>query len=760
MAKIVFVGNCQVQSVCNAYNSFVSPWTGETATFVDAYAFTPDKVGGLLEGADILVGQVAEFKSHIDIDDVPAHVVKYRIPVVSAGFLWPFGGQPHPKTVSLPYMPLGPYSAEFGDSYLNRMINKNKGVDFDEILEKYLKLDVNKLVNLDRLLELNLEKQRNRDRLTGFNVADIIEEYFRDEHIFLTPYHPNLRVARYLIQQTFRVMGVEQRAIDRVQKWLTITPFPKTGNPIHPSVQRHFGLKYAEPDYQYRYFSEGTFTFEQFVSRYLRYEWNETLEEGLALAQDRKFDAAIEKITIGLQRSPQSSNGFHTLSGVLDSIGRVDEAIAAVRRAVELEPDNAAAVRHLGVLLGRTEHVQESEELLRKAIALSPGSAEYYAALAHLLQRQKRLDEATVVLKEAVERNPVAPNYRTHYASLLEAKGELAEAEQVLRRTIEAAPDDAHAHNTLSHVLAKQNRLAEAIAAARRAVELQPDNIAYIGYLGHLLTRDGQDAEAERVLARAIEMSPGTAGFYNDLSQLFERQGRAKEAATLLQQVIARGTDDVPIHARLAHLYLRSEDLAAAEREYRKAAELEPGNAAFRASQADMLARQGKRDEAVTVLREAIAGGMSDPQIHGLLGHILSQGRDYKGAEREFRTAMEKAADGSRFGLPLADVLNRQGKWDEAVGVLRDAIARGASDPHVHGLLGHMLLQAQDLDGAEHEFRTAMEKASDGSNFRAALAQVLERLGRREEAAALVAGREGAQRPMPREIVLHFGPPR
>jgi hypothetical protein len=175
----------------------------------------------------------------------------------------------------------------------------NKGIAHDEILKKYINLDLNKMVNLDRLLELNLEQQRKRDAITGFNIADVIENYFREEHLFLTPYHPNLRIARSLIQQTFGTMGVGQTAIDRVEKWLTITPFPKHASPLHPSVQRHFGLKYAGPGYRYRYYSEGTFTFEEYVSRYLKFEWNEPLEEGLALASERKPEAALEMLTIG-----------------------------------------------------------------------------------------------------------------------------------------------------------------------------------------------------------------------------------------------------------------------------------------------------------------------------------------------------------------------------------------------------------------------------------------------------------------------------
>jgi Flp pilus assembly protein TadD len=806
MAKIVFVGNCQIQSICNAYNAFVSPWTGDSGHFVDAYSLDPAAAAAAFEGADILVGQVAETKSNIDVDGISAGVVRYRVPVVTGSFLWPFGGQPHPQSPSTArrYMPLGPYSAEFGDSYLNRMINR--GVDRDEILKKYIDLDLNKMVNLDRLLELNLEQQRKRDSVTGFNMAEVIEKYFREEHLFLTPYHPNLRVARSLIQQTFALMGVGQTAIDRVEKWLTITPFPKHSSPIHPSVQRHFGLKYAGPGYRFRYYSEGTFTFEEYVSRYLQFEWNEALEEGLALASERKLEAAVETLTIGLQRSPQSGNGFHSLSGVLDSLGRADDAIAAARTAVELEPNDSSAVRHLGVILGRTEHAQEAEQFLEKAISLSPGSAEYYVALSHFLQRQRRTDEAIAAVREAIERDPSVSSFRVHLAVLLEAKGADREAESELRRAVDQSPNTAHARRQLSHLLAKQNKLDEAVVEAQRAVDLEPDTAASVRHLGVLLGRVGRFEEGERLLRKAIELSPESAEYYFALSHmlhqqrrsdeaigatrqaverdpaavnfrihlaaLYETKGELHESEKALREAVERVPEAAPLHHALSHVLARQNKIAEAMTPMRRALSLEPNNAAHvaylghllnRSGQyadaegmlrraielaprspgihhdlSHVLERLGRRGEAITLLRQLISSGVEDSHVRARLGHLLQSSGDLTAAEREFRAACEKYPGVAGLRAALADVLNRQGKRDEAVNVLRDVIAGGTSDPHIHGLLGHLLLQASDLAGAEHEFRTALGKGSEGSNFRVHLADVLKRQGKPEEAAAFL----------------------
>ena len=666
MAKIVFVGNCQIQSVCNAYNTFVSPWTADVGTFVDAYKFKPGVVAATIQDADVIVGQVAEFEPELDIDAVPTRAAKLRIPVVCGGFLWPFAGvQPHPKSESRRYMPLGPYPRELGDTYLNRLINR--AVDPDEIVRKYLMLDVHKLVNLDRLLELNLEKQRNRDRATGFNTAEIIEKYFRDEHIFLTPYHPNLRVARYLIQETFRKMDVDEAAIERVGKRLSeAPPFPKEAAPIHPSVVRHFGLKYGDQDYRYRYFSEGTFTFEQYIRRYVRFEWNEPLEEGMALGREKKFEAAVEMLALGLRRSPSSTNGFIALSSVLEKLGRIDEALGAARKAVDLEPDNASAVRQLGVLLMHMEHLEEAERSLRRAVKLSLGAPHFLMALSHVLHRRKQSNEAVALARQAIEMDPIKAGFHAHLAAMLESNGEIAEAERSLRRAIDFAPNTAHPYTSLSRLLTRQNQLDEAIVEARKAVDLEPDKPDVLARLGHLLNRQEQYLEAEVVLRQAIKLSPETARFYHELSHVLLRQARHHEAVMLLQQFIADGRRDSSSHARLGQLMTQSGDLGTAESEFRIAVDLAPHVVDYRTSLADVLNRLGRRDEAVQVLREAIAQGTTHAHVHGLLAHILAQADDLEGAEREFRVVIQRSGNSSSFRSQLADVLKRQGRADEA----------------------------------------------------------------------------------------------
>jgi hypothetical protein len=86
------------------------------------------------------------------------------------------------------------------------------GVPPDEAVQR--DLDIDAMVDLDRLLEeVNLDQQRARDALTEYRFAELMADRFRDEHLFLTPYHPNHALARLWAMEVFQRIGLRRRRL-------------------------------------------------------------------------------------------------------------------------------------------------------------------------------------------------------------------------------------------------------------------------------------------------------------------------------------------------------------------------------------------------------------------------------------------------------------------------------------------------------------------------------------------------------------------
>ena len=127
--------------------------------------------------------------------------------------------------------------------------------------------------------------------------------------------------------------------------------FPVSAPPIHPRVAEKFGLTFADARSRYRYFDEGSFTFEEYCGRYMRFEWNPELAEGLYWYRNKDMDKALAALEKGVPASPRSAIGRAVLADLLAAKNRLVEAVQRARGAVAIEPDNPHYRKRLDYLL-------------------------------------------------------------------------------------------------------------------------------------------------------------------------------------------------------------------------------------------------------------------------------------------------------------------------------------------------------------------------------------------------------------------------
>ena len=146
---------------------------------------------------------------------------------------------------------------------------------------------------------------------------------------------------------------------------------------------------------------------------------------------------------------PNYAGAYNNLGTVLQSQGKLDEAVACHRRALELKPDHAEAYSNLSSALSSQKKWDEAIACCRRAIALKPDSATAYNNLGIALGGQGKCDEAVASyhrgagvearLRRGVQQSRQYP----------ERPGKVEEAAACCRRAIELKPNVAEAHNAL-----------------------------------------------------------------------------------------------------------------------------------------------------------------------------------------------------------------------------------------------------------------------------------------------------------------------
>jgi tetratricopeptide (TPR) repeat protein len=352
-ASIVFLGNCQAGTLATLYREVIARETGARVTYVESYVTAGEEAQKTVARANVLVRQVLDFAPatadlHSDGQTVLA-------PLVSAAFLWPCSGTKHPLNAPAPYLDeAGPYGAQIGDSFLNRLIAR--AVPARNAVAEYLAADIVTQRRVDAMREMILTKQRSRDEACGgYSFADFIEKRVYSEKLFRTAYHPELALTFHIAEEVFERMGVPGSLISQVRDYPGQL-FPKTEAPIHPAIARHFGLTYVNPGTQYRYFDEGGYTFLEYALRYMDYVWNADLPLGIHLSRHGDTHEAIEVLQRAVAASPRSAIGHSVLSTLMAREGQLAEAVILAWRAVELAPEDqhlARVAAHYQGLLNR-----------------------------------------------------------------------------------------------------------------------------------------------------------------------------------------------------------------------------------------------------------------------------------------------------------------------------------------------------------------------------------------------------------------------
>lgn len=452
--KIVFLGNCQSQSLATVYRERLAFYNDDLVTYIDIQNVrtSPAEGAKALAEADTVVLQLFDFPTKLSAADLRPECKIMKFPSVVAGFYWPFASQHHIHTPKGEIDP--PYPAQLGDRILNGYIAK--GLDPAAALKLYLEMDVASVAGLDRLFELYMDRQEQRDKAAGIDVAPVLLEHFRDEQIFLTPDHPNLRVFGVLARNIYQMLGSSETAVERALDALPATPFPHSALPIHPSVIKHFGLKFADEKTRYPYLEEGSFTFEEYVLRYMKYEWNEELKKGIL--GDDPLPERLETLSRGLRKSPDSVVGWRVLAELLLRQEKPLDAHSAACRSCMLGPANADSWVTYYRTLVALKDLDGAKRIAADCVAKFPQSSTiHYLAAESILHHGGNMAECVKRAESAVRLQSGNPHAHYLLGLSLTRSGDLTGAEESMRAAIEIAPANTEFKRALDRILSQKN---------------------------------------------------------------------------------------------------------------------------------------------------------------------------------------------------------------------------------------------------------------------------------------------------------------
>ena len=365
-------------------------------------------------------------------------------------------------------------------------------------------------------------------------------------------------------------------------------------------------------------------------------------------------------------------------------------ADSALESALQLDDELGAAYASIGLSQVQQGNTSAAAEAFQRAIKLAPNDATAYHWYGDmLLTRSARPEEALPVLQRARELDPLSPIVNVTLGEVLETVGEFDEALAQYRKAMEIEPDYPGAY----YLIGMQYRtvfgkLDEAILWHRREASIASARETSIFGWNYLDL--GDDAQAERWIDRANRANPN--GFPPRSIKVFLHRYRGEEAEAL--RLARRLMDTWPgNNTSLVTLVTYGRD----QEVLRELAPLYP---------------ELSCDSEITVTRLNLSQAINISLAVERTGDGECANRILNAALKQTRRMPSRGSRG--FGIANVEILARQGKIQQALDTLRQAIddgfrrawwAQGEGSPHMTSLL-----ENEEFKKMMNEIRSDMAK--------------------------------------------------
>ena len=443
---------------------------------------------------------------------------------------------------------------------------------------------------------------------------------------------------------------------------------------------------------------------------------NEEAMTGLAMVYSGLGDnqRALEILKQVADRNPSP----RTLTALVDAYETLHDyagAAEVLRRASELDPSNPDLKRNLAqdlVLAGKPE---ESLKVYADLVQDDPRDTESFLGMSQVYRQMNDFAKARAALDRAKQLEPDNFEIRYSEVSLLEAEGRHADAISAMKQLVDSTESKSYSPperanrlrllEALGDLYRSNEQFALAVETFRKMPELDPDTGArasrqivgtyreakdythalaeaeaafkkYADDRGVGLTRASLLAEmgkGEQAAAEVKRLYAGDGGKDSGfaLAEIYEKSKNYQEmgrALDVVEKLSPTQSEKVNLCFMRGAMYERSKQWDLAEKEFRKALEIEPDNVAVLNYFGYMLAdRDVRLDEAHKMIGRAIEQDPQNGAYLDSLGWVYYRMGKFAEAEAALRQAIARVSRDATVHDHLGDVLARQGKLKEAV---------------------------------------------------------------------------------------------
>ncbi|HVM23516.1 MAG TPA: tetratricopeptide repeat protein [Sphingomicrobium sp.] len=261
----------------------------------------------------------------------------------------------------------------------------------------------------------------------------------------------------------------------------------------------------------------------------------------------------------------------------------------------------------------------------------------------------------------------------------------LAEAAARVVPLLESGNRDPDLLMLYATICERSGRADEALGACRAALDSAPGRADLWASVGRILFENGNPAEAMPYLKHAVAIEAGNPNFWYNLALAADAAGDDAQARSAHDKTLALAPQWAAAWAARGALELRLGNPEAAERDLRRALELDPASAYARHYLAIALRELDRADEALPLLEGQPAAPVETRVLHAHLLDDVGRGDE---AVKAYSQLIAENPHNLEAQERLARILPQLGRRDEALAAYESALASQPSVDLYRSALG------------------------------------------------------------------------
>lgn len=434
------------------------------------------------------------------------------------------------------------------------------------------------------------------------------------------------------------------------------------------------------------------------------------------------------------------------------------QAIDFYKKAYALDPKSSVIGERLAEMYWKAQRVRDAVTEAQEILKRDPNDVQTRRLLARIYLRslgdlnangagQSEISgRAIEQYKEIYRLDPTDTESALWLARLYRLRNEHDKAEGVLRGILKNDPDNEAAIEQLTQLLLDEGKSADAVSLLEGMTGRAPSPVL-LDLLGDAYTQTKDLDKAEQAYRKASELDPSELSHLRGLGQTLMAEEKYADALVVYQKLIDLMPDEGDNYLRIAQIYRELHQLDKAEESLLKARQYEPGSLEVMYNEAMLYQAQGRYDDAIRVLADAVTGVKGQSPVlpsrrrslailYQQLGLVYQQKQNYAAAIYTYEELAHLGDEEDRRArLMIISAYRDARDLPKALQVGKEALAKYPNDSAIKTREALLIGENGQVDEAVKLLKSQMSGGGDRETY-LNIAQVYERAKRYKDAEA------------------------